>query len=231
MAERRTFRIGLAYDGAAFWGFARQVGRPSVEQALRDALEPLLDAAPAIAVAGRTDRGVSATGQVVSFHTRSPVTIDALRDAIDRASPQALACLGVEEVPRRFHARFSAVARRYVYLVDAPDVRPDVIDRLLLPLLGRRDFHVFARDTPPGRSTVRHLFDARARPQGDRLRIDLCADAFLRRQVRVLAATALREARRGAPDDALLELAERGDRSASAPPLDPDGLTLARVIY
>ncbi len=227
MPPRRTFKVTLAYDGAAFHGFARQPDRVTVEGVLLEALAPFTTF---VSVAGRTDRGVSATGQVVSFHTRARVELEDLRAAIDRAAPDALVTRYVEEVPRWFHAAFSAVGRVYVYFVDT-DVDATRVDRMLCVLAGRRDFSAFARDTRPGQQTVRHLWWARARRDRRRLRVDLAADGFLRRQVRVLTATALAGVEAGAPDDHLLSVAATRDRLASAPALPPEGLYLERILY
>lgn len=227
MAPRRTFKVTLAYDGAAFAGFARQPDRVTVEGAL---LEALADVASSVSVAGRTDRGVSATGQVVSFHTRANVGPDDITKRIDRAAPDALIARHVEEVPRRFHATFSAVARAYVYFVET-DVDAARVDRLLCALTGRRDFFAFARDTPRDAKTVRTLWWARARSDRARLRVDLVADGFLRRQVRVLTATAIAAVEADAPDDHLLAIAAAQDRKRTAHPLPPEGLYLDRVFY
>ena len=141
-----------------------------------------------------------------------------------------MAALQVEEVPRWFHAQHSARARRYVYFVER-DVDPAPIDRLLGGLVGRRDFFAFARDTPRDKSTVRTLYDARVRHDPRGLRFDYAADGFLRRQVRVLTATALAAAEAGEPDDGLVRIAATRDRRNTANPLPPGGLFLARVIY
>jgi tRNA pseudouridine38-40 synthase len=227
---RRTYRVVLAYDGAAFDGYARQPDRPSVEGSLRSALAPLVGRVPKIAVAGRTDKGVGATGQVVSFHAYSPLDPARVTRVIDREVPGAIAALDVAEMPRWFHAAFSAKARRYTYFVES-DLDPAPIDRLLAALIGRRDFTAFARDTPPNKTTVRTLYDARVRRDGTRLRFDYGADGFLRRQVRVLTATALEAAAEGAPDDELVRIASTLDRRNTAVPLPPAGLFLTRVIY
>lgn len=195
-----------------------------------------MPSAPTIAVAGRTDRGVSATGQVVSFRASGRGLGPRIQEAIDRVRPGALTCLEIREVERRFHAQYSARARRYVYLHPDPGgIDLARLDRLLEALQGRRCFGAFARDTPPGQSTVRSLLEARARQvqvEGDRMiRFDLLADAFLRRMVRVLVATALREAAAGSPDEVLVELAAAGDRRATALPAPAEGLTLSRVVY
>lgn len=235
-SAQQTYRATIAYDGRPFGGYARQLGLDTVEAALLEALASVLPAAPTIAVAGRTDRGVSATGQVVSFRAGGRGLGPRLQDAIDRVRPGSLTCLEVREVDRRFHAQYSARARRYVYLHPDPGgIDLGRLDRMLEALQGRRCFGAFARDTPKGQSTVRSLLEARARAvriEGQRMiRFDLLADAFLRRMVRVLVATALREAAAGSADEVLVALAASGDRRTTALPAPAEGLTLIRVVY
>lgn len=235
-SAQQTYRATIAYEGRAFGGYARQLDLDTVEAALLEALGLVLPAAPTIAVAGRTDRGVSATGQVVSFRAGGRGLGPQIQEAIDRVRPETLTCLEVREVDRRFHAQYSARARRYVYLhPEPPGLDLPRLDRMLEALQGRRCFGAFARDTPPGQSTVRSLREARARrEQVDgqaMIRFDLLADAFLRRMVRVLVATAIREAVAGAADEALVVLAAAGDRRGTALPAPAEGLTLSRVIY
>lgn len=234
-SAQQTYRATIAYEGRAFGGYARQPDLDTVEAALLEALASVAPAPPTIAVAGRTDRGVSATGQVVSFRATGGLEV-MIQEAIDRVRPGALTCLEIRQVERRFHAQYSARARRYVYLhPPSPGLDVPRLDRMLGALQGRRCFGAFARDTPAGQSTVRSLLEARAREvQVDgqpMIRFDLLADAFLRRMVRVLVATAIREANAGSPDQALVELAAAGDRRATALPAPAEGLTLARVIY
>lgn len=236
MVTSATYRLVLAYDGAAFWGFARQPDRTTVEGALRAALGTLPCEVRALAVAGRTDRGVSADGQVVSFRLRPPQPEADVAAAVDAAAPEALQILSTDRVPRAFHAAFGATRRRYAYLWPDDGTLPAAtLDQLVGALVGRRDFTAYARDTPAGQSTVRRLEHASVRPghHGARpvLVFRFVADAFLRRQVRVMVATAVREARRGAPADALVRLAETRDRTATAPAADPIPLRLVGVDY
>lgn len=231
-----TYRMTLAYDGTRFAGYARQPGLETVEGTLRRAIERLGSAPKALAVAGRTDRGVSASGQVVSFRLPQSVPLAELQAVVDAQAPGALACLDARVVPRAFHAAFSAKARRYVYLAPNPDhLRADHVQALLTPLLGRRCFSAFARDTRPGQSTVRTLHEVRVHGarfnEAPVLAIHLLADAFLRKMVRVLVATALREARQPAAPDRLVQLASSADRRATAWPAPPEPLFLTRVLY
>jgi tRNA pseudouridine38-40 synthase len=117
--ERRRYALRLAYDGRAFRGFQRQVGLPTVQEALETALRPLGVHGP-LQVAARTDAGVSALDQVVGFQSRLDLDLEALRRAINAATPEALLCLAAARAPPHFHARATAESRRYVYLVGAP---------------------------------------------------------------------------------------------------------------
>ncbi len=226
---RVTYRATIAYDGAPFAGYAVQRGARTVESALLEALRPLIPELPAVQCGGRTDRGVHATGQVISFWSRARLPLDALAGAIDGAAPDAIALRDIQEVPRSFHATFAAKSRHYVYLHEG-DADAARLDALLEPLIGERCFSVFARHTPRGATTVRRLYVARARPAGPgRVRFDFRASGFLKRQVRVMVATAL--ANQHQPSDTLLRIAEAGDRWASAPPAPAGGLHLAEVAY
>jgi tRNA pseudouridine38-40 synthase len=234
--QRYTYRVTIAYRGAAFWGFAKQPGHETVESVLIEALSSLDVPLTRVGVGGRTDRGVNATGQVISFWSRDPLDEREIVEVIDRARPDDLAALEARWVPRRFHAQHSAQMRRYVYLFeDGASLDVSRIDRMLLLLSGRRSFRAYARDTLPDESCVRRLFEARARrigsDSGAIIRFDFAGDGFLRRQVRVIVATAIREAERGANEDALVRIAESEDRGESAPPAAPEGLYLAAIGY
>lgn len=231
-----TYRAEIAYDGGAFAGYAMQRGLVTVESTLLEHLRELSPRLRRLAAGGRTDRGVHATGQVISFTSRDTVRPEDIIEAIDRAVPGCLCALSARKVAPWFHAQFSASHRRYVYLLEeTTNAKVAHIDRMLSLLVGRRCFGAFARDTPPGKSTVRTLLEARAHygliSGSPCIRFDFCANGFLRRQVRVLVSTAVREAEAGSPDDVLLSLAQGGDRAKTAPPAPANGLYLVKIGY
>lgn len=204
----------------------------TVEGELVKALSELVPGLEGVSVGGRTDRGVSAARQVISFHCRKGLTPSSIERAIDEACPGAISCLEARRAPSWFHAQHSARWRRYVYLMDdVPDLEVARVDRLLCGLIGRHDFSAYARQTPAGKSTVRKLLEARARRSSEGIRFDFKGESFLRRQVRVMVSTAVREALAGADDDALIQLARTLDRNATEYPADPRRLVLDRVGY
>ncbi len=252
--ERRFYAVELAYDGGRFRGFQRQPGLPTVQDALEAALASAGVRAP-LAVAARTDAGVHALGQVVSFSARAALDPGALRRALNAALPDGILVRAAHRVAPSFHARGSAVARTYVYLVGAPppeglapyawalpdarafpDLRevrldPDAVRAALAPAVGTHDFAGFAR---PGeqRGTVRTLLRAEvvSATWAPLHAIVLEGRGFLRAMVRNLVGTAVAAGLGVAPPAAVRDLlAARGRyRGVRAPGW---GLTLAAVRY
>lgn len=252
--ERRFYALRLCYDGGRFRGFQRQPGLPTVQAALEEALAAVGVRAP-LHVAARTDAGVHALAQVVTFSARAALEPDALRRALNAALPEGILVRDAARVAPSFHARGSALARTYVYLVGAPppdglgayawslpDPRafPDLgspvldVDAMRAALrfaVGEHDFSGFAR---PGeqRGTVRTLLRAEVMtaPWAPLLAIVLEGKGFLRAMVRNLVGTAVTIGVGRAPPELLRDLlAARGRyRGVRAPGW---GLTLAGVTY
>ena len=247
-------RLDLAYDGTAFSGWARQRDRRSVQGVLEDALAvlvrgPVGDAAPRLTVAGRTDAGVHARGQVAHVDL-PPATADdpLLLRRLNGLLPDDVHVHGVRRAPAGFDARFSALARTYRYRVaDGPEAvdplrRTDTLAwprrldlaamRAACPgLLGEHDFAAYCRRRPDA-TTVRALLALDWERDGDGvLVLTVKADAFCHSMVRSLvgALLAVGEGRR-APQwpAALLSSTTRSSEVAVAP---PHGLTLVQVDY
>ncbi len=251
--ERRFYAVELAYDGGRFRGFQRQPGLPTVQDALEAALAAAGVRAP-LAVAARTDAGVHAIAQVVSFSARAALDPEALRRALNAALPDGILAREVQRVAPSFHARNSALSRTYVYLVGQPppeglaayawtlpDERafPGVAARLdaaavreaLAHAVGTHDFAGFAR---PGeqRGTVRTLLRAEVTSASwaPLHAIVLEGRGFLRAMVRTLVGTAVAAGLGVAAPAVVRELlSARGRyRGVRAPGW---GLTLAAVRY
>ena len=246
--ERTTWALEIAYLGSEFDAFTWQPDRErTVMGLLNRAIEPLIDGAHAtmLSSAGRTDAGVSALAQCISFYSWPDLDAEALRRAVDGAAPVpgALRLLHARRVPRDFHATFSARSRQYAYLLPCRDADAEAeaarIDALLAPLPGaRRDYAALGRGLPKGKDTHTTLRRATARavplvPGGAAraVRIDVEGDRFLRRMVRTLVASASWLAHTNAADDALLHAATSGDQRATAPAAPPFGLCLLGAAY
>ena len=245
----RTIRLTLAYDGTGFRGWARQRD-PSIrtiEGVVSAHLERVLQEPVKLSVAGRTDAGVHARGQVASFTTASSVRPEQLQRALNGVLAPELVLIDATYAPGGFDARFSAKAREYVYRIHEAalpdpftarfvwhrpgDLRLGPMREAARLLVGEHDFASFCR--PPGgdRSTVRDLRRLAVGRQGDELSIRAVANAFLHRMVRSLIGTLV------AVGDGVLEAAampkilDARDREAAGRPAPARGLTLERISY
>ena len=239
-------RLSLAYDGTSFRGWARNAGQRTVEGVLSDALKRVLGDAPKLSVAGRTDAGVHARGQVASFVGDHDVDLERLRRSINGMLAPEVVAEDVRRAPEGFDARFSATARVYRYRVDT-GLRPDPFEarfvwhrpgelsvRLMRaaagPLLGEHDFASFCR-RPQSGGTVRRLERLSIARVGDRVEISARANAFLHQMVRNLVGTLVAVGDGRLDAGTVQEILVARDRSRTPEMAPAHGLMLERVVY
>lgn len=246
-------RLDLGYDGTDFSGWARQPDRRTVQETLEKALQTALrlDQPPSLTVAGRTDAGVHARGQVVHVDVATDAytpMIDRLLGRLHGLLPDDVRVSAVRVAPVNFDARFAAKSRRYAYRISNevggvdPLRRRDVLwherqldvvamDAAAVMLVGEHDFASFCRKRE-GASTIRRLIDFSWHRDADGLIVGrVVADAFCHNMVRSLvgACIAVGEGRRpyGWPAEVLVA----ASRSSSVHVVPPNGLTLEEVTY
>ncbi|NKX43378.1 tRNA pseudouridine(38-40) synthase TruA [Roseicyclus persicicus] len=246
------YALLLEYDGAPFAGWQRQSGLPSVQGAVEAALARLEPDVPSIAAAGRTDAGVHATGQVAQADMARDWDPFRLSEALNwHLKPEPVAVVGCARVADDWHARFSAVERRYTYRVicrRAPlvhdrgqawlvkgDLDVDAMQAGAAQLVGRHDFTTFRAAMCQAASPVKTLDEVTveevARANGREIRFHLRARSFLHSQVRSIVGTLERVgAGAWAPGDVGAAL-RAADRAACGPVAPPDGLCLTGVGY
>jgi tRNA pseudouridine38-40 synthase len=197
------YQLTLAYDGTDFFGSQRQANKRTVQGELEKALCKLGWTGRSVLMAGRTDTGVHATGQVVAFDLDWSHSDEELVGALNAALPFDVAVQQARMVQATFHPRFDAISRRYQYKLFCQPVRDPIRERFAWRVwpaingnvlaetaklfLGTHDFSAFGSPTTPRGSTVRTVMKAEwSRIQEDEWHFEVQADAFLYRMVRRL---------------------------------------------
>lgn len=195
------YKVVLAYDGTAFSGMQRQKSGRSVQVEVEAALRKMGWQGESILVAGRTDAGVHASGQVVAFDLAWKHSEQDLLNALNAGFPGDLAARLVERAPADFHPRYSAKLRRYEYRLFCqaqpdplreryawrvwPAVKLEAMQQSAAALLGRHDFAAFGSPPKKGGSTVREVYEAGwQRVAEDEFLFSVAATSFLYHMVR-----------------------------------------------
>ncbi|MCC6731541.1 MAG: tRNA pseudouridine(38-40) synthase TruA [Chthonomonadales bacterium] len=243
----RCFRVGIEYDGTEFAGFQFQPGLRTVQQQIEDAVARLTGARVRVDAAGRTDAGVHALGQVVSLRVDTRIPTERLSAALNSALPRDVRAVGAVEADERFHARFSARSRAYVYVLlqrEHPSALfgryawhvPGPLDIAAMrsaarSLPGTRDFAAWANGVVEARTTVREVTLCRVRRAGRLVLVRIEANAFLRGMVRNVVGTLVQVGLGRRPPEDVEAITLSRQRSEAGPTAPPQGLCLVRVRY
>jgi tRNA pseudouridine38-40 synthase len=243
---RETVRAAVEYDGTAFYGFQRQPMIRTVAGVLEEALATIVGERVAITGAGRTDSGVHATGQVISFRLPRRFPIDKMPLALNATLPRDLSVREATIVFDDFSARFSAISRTYVYAIYSARMRSallthytwhvytpldiEAMQRAAQHIVGQHDLRSFCAMPEKG-GTLSDVASLRIDRRDKLLRIEITADRFLHHMVRAIVGTLVECGRGKRNPDSLPETLLARDRATAGPNAPAHGLYLAGVHY
>jgi tRNA pseudouridine38-40 synthase len=239
--------LGLEYDGAEHHGWQRQCDVPSVQEHLEKALSHIANCPILVKCAGRTDAGVHATGQIVHFDTPVSRPVRAWTLGVNANLPDSVAVTWCHSVSDEFHARFSAIGRRYRYIIYNTRLRPAILQngvtheyreldeakmhQAAQALVGRHDFSAFRASLCQAKSPVRDVYSVTVSRRGRYVIVDIHANAFLHHMVRNITGSLLDVGAGEQPISWIKSLLDGKDRTKAAATAKPNGLYLVKVDY
>lgn len=239
--------LGVEYDGTAYYGFQHQDDRPSVQASLTQAVSLIADQPVSIICAGRTDRGVHASGQVVHFDTDADRPLTAWVLGVNTHLPPDISIKWAHQVPDDFHARFKAISRRYQYRLYNARTRsallsryatwfPIKLDATLMHesaqyLVGTHDFSAFRASECQAKSPIKTIEWANVTQEGDIITLDIKADAFLHHMVRNIMGTLIRISVDKRSVSCMADIVKSCDRAQAGFKAEPQGLILIEICY
>lgn len=254
----RRIRLRIQYDGASYNGWQVQPKGTTVQGLLEEAIRKITGEAVHVAGAGRTDAGVHALGQVASFNSSSGLANNVISKALNALLPRDVRVTAVEDAEADFHARYSSLRKRYVYLVANTGTVPVFVDRyawwIRFPLnvehirtsaafiCGRHDFSSFRGSGCGARNPNREVYSLEVERsdeinflftgfRGGFITFKIEADGFLRHMVRNIVGTLVEVGRGRIEPGVMEEILLARDRRLAGPTAPARGLFLERVIY
>ena len=241
------YQIILAYDGTGLSGSQRQATARTAQSELENALRRLGWQERSVLLAGRTDSGVHASGQVAAFDLEWNHPLDELVRALNSNLPAEMAVSAAKIVSDDFHPRFDASSRRYRYRLYCQPIRDPLRERFAWRLwpsvdgdalqeagklfIGTHDFAAFGTPPRPGNSTIRTVVKAEWQNQGDEWTFEVQAEAFLYHMVRRLVYVQVAVGQGKFPAQVIADLLEGRQRVVPAGLVPANGLTLVEVTY
>ncbi len=261
----RRLKLVIEYDGSRYHGWQRQTvtsplakDRVTIQSILEERLSRITTEKIKLVGAGRTDAGVHALGQVAAFTTKSSLSPEVLKRALNSLCPPDIRILDVEEVSPHFHPRFSAKAKSYLYFIIRTDRPPVFLNSYCWPiraelditamkeaagyLIGTHDFSAFRASGCSAKTTVRSITELSIEEgefipfmgiqiQERFVRFRICGNAFLRYMVRNIIGTLVEIGKGKRPVSSIREILKSGDRKLAGITAPAQGLFLERVYY
>jgi tRNA pseudouridine38-40 synthase len=252
MISGRNVRLLLEYNGARYYGWQLQNGRPTIQGTLLDAFERMIGERPSLRVAGRTDAQVHAIGQVVSFRTRSQIEAHRFAPGLNNFLPDDISVHESREVPSDFDARNDSKSKWYGYRVYRgpqpaalelerawqlrEELDVEAMRAAAAPLVGHLDFNAFRSVHCDSDHAIRHVYAITIErfprpPRGEYVQILFHANAYCRHMCRIFAGTLVEVGRAQRTVESVRAALESCDRTRAGMTAPAHGLTLLEVIY
>ena len=243
----RNIKLTIEYDGKDFNGWQKQPDKLNIQGTIEKAIEAVTGEVTELNASGRTDAGVHAIGQVANFKTSSKIPIEKIPIALNSNLKKSIRIISAEEVDERFHSRLTCKRKTYRYVINNSEYGTAIYRNLqyCFPIKldaekmkeaakyfeGEHDFKAFKSSGTSGKNSVRTIYKAEVRKEGDNIIIELTGNGFLYNMVRIISGTLLDVGLGKIKPEEIPEIIESKDRQRAGRTLPAHGLYLVQVVY
>ena len=243
----RNIKLTIEYDGKDFKGWQKQPNKPNIQGEIERAIYNITKEEVDLIGSGRTDAGVHALGQVANFKTNSNIPIEKLTLAINSQLKNSIIIKKAEEVDERFHSRYNAKHKTYRYIINNSPCGTAIYRNLeyCFPIKldvakmqeaakyfeGEHDFKAFKSSGTSAKNSVRTIYNASVKQEGEKIIIELTGNGFLYNMVRIISGTLLDVGLQKIKPEEIKNIIEEKDRQKAGKTLPAHGLYLVEVKY
>lgn len=243
----RNIKLTIEYDGKDFNGWQKQPNKLNIQGTIEKAIEAITKEPVDLMASGRTDAGVHAIGQVANFKTNSNIPIEKFAVAINSNLKKSILIKSAEEVDERFHSRLTCKRKTYCYVINNSPIGTAIFRNLEthigIPLdvekmqqaisyfKGEHDFKAFKSSGTSSKSSVRTIYEASVKKEGDKIFISLTGNGFLYNMVRIITGTLVEVGMGKIKPEEIPNIIKSGKRENAGKTLPPQGLYLVKVEY
>lgn len=243
----RNIKLTIEYDGKEFNGWQKQTNKLNIQGEIERAIEAITGEKIELNASGRTDAGVHSLGQVANFKTNSKIPIDKFAIAINSQVKSSIRIINAEEVAQSFHSRYNCKQKTYRYIINNSKYGSavyrnleyhmpikldfDKMKKAIKYFEGQHDFKGFKASGTSSKSSVRAIYKAELKQDGDRIIIELTGNGFLYNMVRIISGTLVDVGLGKINPESIPEIIESRDRTKAGKTLPPQGLYLVKVDY
>ena len=243
----RNIKLTIEYDGKEFNGWQKQPNKLNIQGEIERAIEEITGEQVDLYGSGRTDAGVHSLGQVANFKTNSKLPIEKVAIAINSKLKKSIRIKKAEEVSENFHSRYNCHKKKYRYIINnssqgsaiyrgleyhvSQKLNVEKMKKAIKFFEGEHDFKAFKSSGTSSKSSVRTIYNAELKQNGERIIIELTGNGFLYNMVRIISGTLLEVGLGNIKAEDIPNIIESKDRKMAGKTLPPHGLYLVEVMY
>ena len=243
----RNIKLIIEYDGTKFNGWQKQPNKPNIQGEIERAIQEITGEKIDLIASGRTDAGVNAIGQVANFKTESEIPVEKFPYAINSKLKKSIVIKSAEEVPERFHSRYSVKEKTYRYTINNSkqgtaiyrdmeyhfpiELNVEKMNEAIKYFEGEHDFSGFKASGTSSKSSVRTIYKTKLWKEGERIYIELTGNGFLYNMIRIIAGTLVDVGQGKINPEEIQEIINSKDRKKAGKTLPANGLCLMEVKY